>query len=341
MYITDQLFRPEIVDAHTTTTTTTTATVFPNYDDWTRQCNMGLGKRKRGGEAEGNHIAGTREKWGVHIPTAVQDDGRAGGHGKAIGFGMWNDGEAGPARVSISGSPKNLHLHQAHVSRPIRVETEGSGNSNSNSNPWTQIRAPSSSSTSNWGSSDGGHARPTKQARRTLNLGPNTAPAKKIPALAKWPSHLMDIVPADGLASSFSSSISELDISNSNTNAHTHTASTTSSQASASASTSTPMPTPSNPSSSTSSDLRPCHICHKAPNRKRDLEGYIGCRSCGERACYVCTRVCVGTRCQETGSSERERQGEGQMGICSRCCVEVGREGEVWCRGCLGEREGR
>ncbi|OCK85135.1 hypothetical protein K432DRAFT_67851 [Lepidopterella palustris CBS 459.81] len=68
-------------------------------------------------------------------------------------------------------------------------------------------------------------------------------------------------------------------------------------------------------------DLRPCHICHKAPTRQRDLEGYSECRDCKERACQICTRMCVG--------------GCGRK-VCSTCCKEVGREGDTWCAACLG-----
>ncbi|KAF2270364.1 hypothetical protein CC78DRAFT_563772 [Lojkania enalia] len=37
---------------------------------------------------------------------------------------------------------------------------------------------------------------------------------------------------------------------------------------------------------SPNSDLRPCHACHKAPTRRKDLENYLECNRCAKRACY-------------------------------------------------------
>jgi hypothetical protein len=66
------------------------------------------------------------------------------------------------------------------------------------------------------------------------------------------------------------------------------------------------------------SDLRPCHACKTAPKRKRDLENYMDCRRCVERACYICARICMG--CEKA--------------ICKKCIVEVGEEGDSWCLDC-------
>ncbi|KAF2663055.1 hypothetical protein K491DRAFT_686211 [Lophiostoma macrostomum CBS 122681] len=68
------------------------------------------------------------------------------------------------------------------------------------------------------------------------------------------------------------------------------------------------------------SDLRPCHICHKAPKRRKDLENYLQCQACEHRACYVCSRSCSSNGCGKQ--------------LCSKCCVEVGEEGNTWCLGC-------
>ncbi|KAF2187818.1 hypothetical protein K469DRAFT_737936 [Zopfia rhizophila CBS 207.26] len=73
-------------------------------------------------------------------------------------------------------------------------------------------------------------------------------------------------------------------------------------------------------------DLRPCHICHKAPMRKRELENYIECQGCGERACYVCARACAG------GCYKK---------LCSTCCIEVGEDGDTWCGDCFSRYMGR
>ena len=70
------------------------------------------------------------------------------------------------------------------------------------------------------------------------------------------------------------------------------------------------------------SDLRPCHACKTAPKRKRDLENYMECRRCDERACYICARICVA--CDKA--------------ICKKCIVEVGEEGDSWCLDCYSRR---
>lgn len=40
--------------------------------------------------------------------------------------------------------------------------------------------------------------------------------------------------------------------------------------------------------------LSPCHICHRRPTKKSDLDSYADCQGCGERTCYVCIRECLG-----------------------------------------------
>jgi hypothetical protein len=122
-------------------------------------------------------------------------------------------------------------------------------------------------------------------------------------------------------------------------------------------------------------DLSPCHICRRKPTSKYELDSFADCESCGERTCWICIRECLGeglyhpayeneTR-SEAGADlmvmesrishcktdvaevhEVDRVGRdikrsgGQLQvhrgrICSRCCVERGTEGEVWCLGCL------
>lgn len=67
-------------------------------------------------------------------------------------------------------------------------------------------------------------------------------------------------------------------------------------------------------------DLRPCHICHSAPKRRRELENYLQCQACDKRACYICARQCSG-KCGKQ--------------LCSKCCAEVGEEGATFCFGCI------
>jgi hypothetical protein len=37
-----------------------------------------------------------------------------------------------------------------------------------------------------------------------------------------------------------------------------------------------------------------CHICSRKPNKKSDLDSFADCQGCGQRACYVCIRECLG-----------------------------------------------
>lgn len=41
-------------------------------------------------------------------------------------------------------------------------------------------------------------------------------------------------------------------------------------------------------------DLRPCHLCHRQPRKRKDLEGFISCEGCSLRSCFVCIRECHG-----------------------------------------------
>jgi hypothetical protein len=67
--------------------------------------------------------------------------------------------------------------------------------------------------------------------------------------------------------------------------------------------------------------LTPCHICHKAPRLKKDLEAYADCRTCEERTCYICIRQCEVANCGRK--------------VCRQCCVEQGENGDVYCLDCL------
>jgi hypothetical protein len=66
------------------------------------------------------------------------------------------------------------------------------------------------------------------------------------------------------------------------------------------------------------SDLRSCHVCNKAPKRRKELENYLDCRRCEGRTCFICARQCAG--CSKA--------------ICKKCIVEVGEEGDAWCLDC-------
>ncbi|KAI0443626.1 hypothetical protein F4803DRAFT_549896 [Xylaria telfairii] len=40
--------------------------------------------------------------------------------------------------------------------------------------------------------------------------------------------------------------------------------------------------------------LSPCHVCHRKPTKKSDLDSFGDCTGCGERTCFVCLRACQG-----------------------------------------------
>ncbi|KAI2614501.1 uncharacterized protein GGS25DRAFT_472018 [Hypoxylon fragiforme] len=120
--------------------------------------------------------------------------------------------------------------------------------------------------------------------------------------------------------------------------------------------------------------LNPCHICHRKPTKKSDLDSFADCMGCGQRACFVCIRACQGwvqplsDEDENTSTSfimqdvdddnnnthpdldHKQRNGGGPDGswngrghremVCSRCCVERGSEGDVVCLGCLAGMEG-
>ncbi|PKS06654.1 hypothetical protein jhhlp_007404 [Lomentospora prolificans] len=48
--------------------------------------------------------------------------------------------------------------------------------------------------------------------------------------------------------------------------------------------------------------LSPCHICHRRPTKKSDLDSFADCQGCGNRTCFVCIRECRGW--SATGNDE-------------------------------------
>lgn len=103
----------------------------------------------------------------------------------------------------------------------------------------------------------------------------------------------------------------------------------------------------------------PCHICHRRPRRKVDLDSLANCEGCGQRTCFVCLRECLGwtengtpieptatpmtttTTTATTPPPQKQQQpwsttshGHRRM-VCSRCCVERGEDGDVVCLGCV------
>ncbi|KAL7816817.1 hypothetical protein V8C44DRAFT_321672 [Trichoderma aethiopicum] len=54
--------------------------------------------------------------------------------------------------------------------------------------------------------------------------------------------------------------------------------------------------TPSKAHSNTTTLLLPCHVCHRRPTKKSDLDSFARCQSCREQTCFICMRECQGRR---------------------------------------------
>ncbi|SPO00832.1 uncharacterized protein DNG_03580 [Cephalotrichum gorgonifer] len=124
--------------------------------------------------------------------------------------------------------------------------------------------------------------------------------------------------------------------------------------------------------------LAACHICHRRPTKKTAMDSFADCEGCGERACFVCIRECMGPSSRDGAAAgdegalsrsfcmddapehrpedeerkdeeeRRDKEDEGRKGwagghkgvVCSRCCIEMGPDGEIACLGCLSRMEG-
>ncbi|KAL1884267.1 hypothetical protein VTK73DRAFT_3251 [Phialemonium thermophilum] len=40
--------------------------------------------------------------------------------------------------------------------------------------------------------------------------------------------------------------------------------------------------------------LTRCHICHRKPAKRIDIDSFADCQGCGQRTCFVCLRQCLG-----------------------------------------------
>ncbi|KAH0493949.1 hypothetical protein TgHK011_000589 [Trichoderma gracile] len=43
-----------------------------------------------------------------------------------------------------------------------------------------------------------------------------------------------------------------------------------------------------------STALLPCHVCHRRPTKKSDLDSFARCQACREQTCFICMRECQG-----------------------------------------------
>lgn len=55
-----------------------------------------------------------------------------------------------------------------------------------------------------------------------------------------------------------------------------------------------PSKTTTTTTTTTTTNLSPCHVCHRKPTKRTELDSYADCEGCGERTCYVCIRECLG-----------------------------------------------
>ncbi|KAI1433016.1 hypothetical protein GGR50DRAFT_670895 [Xylaria sp. CBS 124048] len=44
----------------------------------------------------------------------------------------------------------------------------------------------------------------------------------------------------------------------------------------------------------TNPSLSPCHVCHRKPTKKSDIDSFADCMGCGDRTCFICLRSCQG-----------------------------------------------
>ncbi|KAK5990721.1 hypothetical protein PT974_08990 [Cladobotryum mycophilum] len=54
--------------------------------------------------------------------------------------------------------------------------------------------------------------------------------------------------------------------------------------------------------------LTPCHICHRKPTKKSDLDSFAECQGCEERTCFVCIRECQGRNADDDRASVLSEQ---------------------------------
>lgn len=59
--------------------------------------------------------------------------------------------------------------------------------------------------------------------------------------------------------------------------------------------------------------IMPCHVCHRRPTKKSDLDSFARCQSCQEQTCFVCIRECRRQKnpYNDTKSQAHEEEDEG------------------------------
>jgi hypothetical protein len=58
--------------------------------------------------------------------------------------------------------------------------------------------------------------------------------------------------------------------------------------------------------------IMPCHVCHRRPTKKSDLDSFARCQSCQEQTCFVCIRECRRQKDVKSPSFEKQDEDVGQ-----------------------------
>ncbi|KAK7746174.1 hypothetical protein SLS62_009464 [Diatrype stigma] len=72
--------------------------------------------------------------------------------------------------------------------------------------------------------------------------------------------------------------------------------------------------------------LDPCHICHRKPTKKSDLDSFADCMGCGQRTCFVCIRQCQGWLASGGGGSSDHPAGEAWRPVSSTITAAAAEE---------------
>ncbi|TFB05449.1 hypothetical protein CCMA1212_002602 [Trichoderma ghanense] len=60
----------------------------------------------------------------------------------------------------------------------------------------------------------------------------------------------------------------------------------------------------------TSTTLLPCHVCHRRPTKKSDLDSFAKCQACREQTCFICMRECQGRTSYTVSTISKKDEGD-------------------------------
>lgn len=61
--------------------------------------------------------------------------------------------------------------------------------------------------------------------------------------------------------------------------------------------------------------IMPCHVCHRRPTKKSDLDSFARCQSCQEQTCFVCIRECAGQKSSHHNNTNPPLHDEGDEDV--------------------------